>query len=83
MNVIKGVVVTVDGNRVRVSPGDARSRKSLPMAIPWFLRSGSGVLQKGTEVAYVLFNDQTGIILGRMDGNGEFNPCGGRNCRWQ
>ena len=28
-----------------------------------------GMLEKGTEIAFVVFDDATGIIVSRMDGN--------------
>ena len=39
-----------------------------PLTIPWYLRGEMGNLTPGTEVAYAMFEDGTGIILSRMDG---------------
>lgn len=39
------------------------------LVIPWHLRKGSGNLTKGMEVVFVEFDDQTGILLGRADGD--------------
>lgn len=39
------------------------------LVIPWHLRKGSGNLTKGIEVVFVEFDDQTGILLGRADGD--------------
>ena len=36
-----------------------------PITVPFFL---VGVLPIGTAVAYVVFGDNTGIVLSRMDG---------------
>ena len=67
MNVIeKGVVANIDGNQARINTSSGRVTP--PIIIPRNLRSGAGSLQKGVEVVYVLFGDQTGIILGHMDG---------------
>lgn len=35
------------------------------LTVPWFL---IGVVPVNTEVVYVLFEDNTGSLLGRMDG---------------
>ncbi|MBE7708901.1 MAG: pre-mRNA-splicing factor [Cyanobacteria bacterium SIG32] len=40
-----------------------------PLVIPWYLRGTMGNLAPETEVVYVLFEDKTGYILGRFDGN--------------
>lgn len=42
------------------------------LVIPWHLRGGSGNLTKGMEVVFTEFDDQTGILLGRADGNWGF-----------
>lgn len=39
------------------------------LVIPWHLRGGSGNLKKGMEVVFVEFDDQTGILIGRADGD--------------
>ena len=60
----KGTVTAVDGNKARVmstiKEGDIT--RPLPLA--------NGIdaeeLQKGSEVAYVVFEDMTGIILAKM-----------------
>ena len=65
----KGTITNIDGNKARVSPCNAAGRISPQITIPWHLRSSSGNLEKGTEVVYVLFDDQSGLILGRADGD--------------
>lgn len=73
----KGVILTIEGERDRnenytkatVQPLSAEGTSTLPLSIPWYLRGKMGKLGKGTEVAYTVFDDQTGIILSRMDGN--------------
>lgn len=64
----KGKVAAVldSGKMVTVTPY-AGSTVSAPIAVPFFLR---GALPVGTPVAYVLFEDNTGIVLSRMDGEG-------------
>lgn len=72
----KGTILTIEGpadrngdpTRARVSPSQNSSLVSRPVTIPWYMRGGSGSLEKGTEVAYVLFDDHTGLIIGRLDG---------------
>lgn len=39
-----------------------------PLIIPWYLRGTMGNLAPDTEVVFVLFEDKTGYILGRFDG---------------
>lgn len=62
----KGKVSTVlnGGTAVTVTPY-AGSTVTAPITVPFFL---VGVLPVGTPVAYVVFEDNTGIILSRMDG---------------
>lgn len=62
----KGKVSTVldGGNAVTVTPY-AGSTVTAPLTVPFFL---VGVLPVGTPVAYVVFEDNTGIVLSRMDG---------------
>ena len=71
----KGTITNIDGNKARVSPIDAFGCVSAQITIPWHLRASSGNLEKGTEVVYVLFGDQSGLLLGRMDGEwGDWLP---------
>ena len=65
----KGTITNIIGDKVRVSPCDASGRVSAQITVPWHLRAQYGKLTKGTEVVYVLFDDQTGILLGRADGD--------------
>jgi hypothetical protein len=62
----KGKVSTVlDGGKfVTVTPY-AGGTVTAPITVPVFL---IGVLPIGTPVAYVVFDDNTGIVLARMDG---------------
>lgn len=71
----KGKITSIDGNVARVVPCNESGLVSAAVVIPWHLRGASGNLKKGTEVVYALFEDQTGILLGRADGNwGNFVP---------
>lgn len=71
----KGKITSVDGNVVRVVPCNESGLVSARVVVPWHLRGGSGNLKKGTEVIYAIFEDQTGILLGRADGDwGDYLP---------
>lgn len=67
--IYKGQVASIDGNTARVVPSDA-SMPTTMITIPWHLRGEVGSLKKGTVVVYALFDDFTGLLLGRMDGEG-------------
>lgn len=62
----KGKVSAVldGGNMVTVTPY-AGGTVTFPITVPVFL---VGVLPIGTPVAYVVFDDNSGIVLSRMDG---------------
>ena len=64
----KGTIGSISGNTARVVPSDAGARPTAKITIPWHLRGDSGNLKKGTEVVYVEFDDSTGLLLGRADG---------------
>ena len=72
----KGKISTVEGaadrngdkTTVRVLPCTADGMVTRPLTIPWWLRGKMGNLKPGDEVAYAMFEDGTGIILSRMDG---------------
>lgn len=73
----KGIILTLEGEKdrngnltkARVQGGETDGCSTMPITIPWYLRGKMGGLQKGTEVAYAIFNDASGVILSRMDGN--------------
>lgn len=75
----KGVILTLEGNpdrnknytKAKVQATSAEGTSTLPLSIPWYLRGSMGNLKKGTEVVYGLFDDETGIILSRLDGDWE------------
>lgn len=72
----KGKISTVEGaadrngdkTTARVLPCTADGMVTRPLTIPWWLRGKTGNLKPGDEVAYAMFEDGTGIILSRMDG---------------
>ena len=57
-----------DLSRARVVPCTGDGVETRPITIPWWLRGRMGLLAPETEVAYTLFEDMTGVILSRMDG---------------
>ena len=64
----KGTIGSISENTARVVPSDASAKPTAKITIPWHLRGNSGNLKKGTEVVYVEFDDSTGLLLGRADG---------------
>lgn len=72
----KGKISTAEGaadrngdkTTARVLPCTADGMVTRPLTIPWWLRGKMGNLKPGDEVAYAMFEDGTGIILSRMDG---------------
>ena len=64
----KGKIASISGNTARVTPSDAKGKPTAKITIPWHLRGAAGNLQKGTLVVYVEFDDSTGLLLGRADG---------------
>lgn len=72
----KGKISTVEGaadrngdkTTARVLPCTADGMVTRSLTIPWWLRGKMGNLKPGDEVAYAMFEDGTGIILSRMDG---------------
>ena len=64
----KGTIASISGNTARVVPSGASGDATAKITIPQHLRGDSGNLKKGTEVVYVEFDDATGLILGRADG---------------
>lgn len=51
-----------------VLPSDAGAKPTAKIVIPWHLRGSTGNLTKGTPVVYVEFDDASGLLLGRADG---------------
>ena len=67
-NINKGTIASISGNTARVVPSDAGAKPTAKITIPWHLRGFTGNLSKGTAVVYVEFDDSTGLLLGRADG---------------
>lgn len=73
----KGTISTIEGStdrngdktKARVLPGTADGSVTRPLTIPWWLRGKMGNLAPGVEVAFALFEDSSGVILTRMDGD--------------
>ncbi|MDO5574440.1 MAG: pre-mRNA-splicing factor [bacterium] len=73
--VYKGKILTLEGSDRNKDPDKAKVQAntqdgavSMSITIPWYLRGKMGDLKKQTEVAFVLFEDGSGIVLSRMDG---------------
>lgn len=72
----KGKISTIEGpadinknsTRARVIPEQSDGVVTKPLVIASHLRGEAGQLKKGTEVIFVLFPDQSGIIFSRADG---------------
>ena len=65
----KGKISAIRGNTARVIPATASESVSRPYTIPWYLRGTMGGLTVGLEVVFAVFDDLSGIILARMDGD--------------
>ena len=61
MLVEKGTVTTIEGNKARVQSTLKEGDITRPLTIPAHIDQTE--LRKGTEVAYVVFEDMTGVIL--------------------
>lgn len=73
----KGTISTIEENPVdrnenpttaRVLPCTADSLVTLPLTIQWWLRGETGNLKVGDEVVFAIFEDGSGTIFARMDG---------------
>jgi hypothetical protein len=72
----KGTISSVEGEvdrngdktKARVLPNTADGAVTRPLTIPWWLRGKMGNLAPGVEVAFALFEDSSGVIITRMDG---------------
>ena len=66
----KGVICALKdgGSKVEVIPATSQGTVTVPLAVPDLLR---GNLAVNTEVVYVMFDDNTGAILCRLDGKNE------------
>lgn len=72
----KGRISSIEGKEdrngdkiaARVIPCTADSIVTRPITIPWWLRGEMGKLEPGTDVVYAMFEDGSGVILSRLDG---------------
>lgn len=72
----KGIVSSIENGKdqngnptsARILPTTSDGMVTRPLVIPWWLRGKMGNLSPGMEVAYAVFDDGTGILLSRMDG---------------
>ena len=64
--ICKGTIAGIEGSMARVVPCDAGAKPTARLVIPKALRDGG--LVKGTAVVYAEFDDFSGLILGRADG---------------
>lgn len=65
MGIDKGKISSIKGQMAEVIPYQASITVTPQLTIPALL---IGNLEVNTEVVYVMFEDNTGIILDRMDG---------------
>lgn len=65
MGIDKGKISVIKGQKAEVIPSQAGSTVTPPLTIPDLLK---GNLQVNTVVVYVVFDDNTGMILDRLDG---------------
>lgn len=61
----KGTISTVSGKKATVIPSFSNAPVSVELVVPFFL---VGSLTVGMPVVYAQFEDNTGVILARMDG---------------
>ena len=63
-NIYNGVVLSIDNNTAKVAPIDNINLISQTIKIADYLDATE--IQKGTRVAYIQFNDGTGIIIAKL-----------------
>ena len=63
----KGMISALkdDDTKAEVIPSNAKDSVTAPLTVPVLLR---GNLSVNTEVVYAMFEDNTGIIIDRLDG---------------
>lgn len=57
-----------DSTTARVMSSVRSGEISRPITIPWWLRGKMAELKPGDEVVFTIFEDMTGFIIGRADG---------------
>ena len=64
-NIKKGTVLSVEGQKARVAPTSNIELVSQSIQIAEYIDAAE--LTKGSAVAYVIFEDQTGLIFAKLD----------------
>lgn len=64
-NIKKGTVLTVEGQTARVAPMSNIDLVSQNIQIAEYIDAAK--LAKGSAVAYVIFEDETGLIFAKLD----------------
>ena len=73
----KGIILTLEGEtdqngnptKARVQAASAEGTSTLPITIPWYLRGKMGNLEKGSEIAFIIFDHVwmgTGMVQSRI-----------------
>lgn len=63
-NIKKGTVLSIEGQKARVAPTSNIELVSQSIQIAEYI---TAELTKGSAVAYVIFEDQTGLIFAKLD----------------
>lgn len=63
--IYKGYISKIDGKKAEVVPCHARNTVTSPLVVPWHLLDA---LKVNDAVVYVMFEDGSGIIFEKMDG---------------
>ena len=64
-NIKKGTVLSIEGQKARVAPTSNIELVSQSIQIAEYIDAAK--LTKGSAVAYVIFEDQTGLIFAKLD----------------
>lgn len=56
--------------KARVLPATTAAAPTRPLVIPYWLRGPYADLAVGTDVVFCVFDDMTGLIISRADGDG-------------
>lgn len=62
----KGTISSVNGSKAAVVPSFSDAPVTAELTVPFYLVR---CLEVGMEVVYAMFEDNTGLILGRLDGD--------------
>lgn len=63
-NIYNGIVLSIENNTAKVAPIDNINLISQNIKFADYLDTAQ--IQKGTRVAYIQFNDDTGIIITKL-----------------